>query len=292
MGDEGIEAGPVVVAANWYAFRPGETIRHERVRSQCYLWVVDGRGEVRSAGASVPLRSGMVLTLPWDHDIEYVADSRSPFRLGTVHVVPRHSHTVPVVPRVAHVPEDPLLEDPARSAGPPPPLRVTSPLVGDTASDASRRIADLGRYVVQRYCESSYDESVFRALGELMVAESEALRCGHTATRGIPAAVDVMTDYVRSHLRSPLRVAEIADVGGCSAATAERLFSRHLGSSVAAWVRSARLREAATLLSTTSLRVGEVARAVGFADQLYFSRVFRATYGVPPSAYASSALRP
>ena len=74
--------------------------------------------------------------------------------------------------------------------------------------------------------------------------------------------------------------------------TAERLFARYTGLSVLAWARSQRMERAATLLRTTSLRASEVARMVGFADPLYFSRVFRATYGVPPSTYATGQLRP
>ncbi len=52
------------------------------------------------------------------------------------------------------------------------------------------------------------------------------------------------------------------------------------------------MEEAALLLRTTSLRASEVARTVGYADPLYFSRVFRATFGVPPSRYAKGQLRP
>ncbi len=39
-------------------------------------------------------------------------------------------------------------------------------------------------------------------------------------------------------------------------------------------------------------RVNEVARRVGYSDPLYFSRVFSASYSVPPSRYASGQLRP
>jgi AraC-like DNA-binding protein len=292
MEHKSTEAGPVVVVANWFAFRPAERIRYSRVMSRCFLWVVEGSGEVRSGGARLRLCPGMVLTLPWGHDIEYRADSVSPFRLGTVLVVPEHSHESAVMPTVAHMPEDPLFKDPARSGGAPSDLRAEVPLLGDAASDASRRIAELGRYVVERYTGAPFDEPIFRALGRLMVAEGDALMDSHRDVRRMPAAVHLMTAYVVSHLSVPLRVADVAQAGGCSSATAERLFSRNLGSSIAVWVRGVRMREAATLLRTTSMRVGEVARAVGYEDQLYFSRVFRAAYGMPPSAYAAESRGP
>jgi AraC family transcriptional activator of pobA len=47
--------------------------------------------------------------------------------------------------------------------------------------------------------------------------------------------------------------------------------------------------EAARLLRFTDLGIGEVAYAVGFSDQLYFSRAFKRHFGVAPSAYRDRA---
>ena len=51
------------------------------------------------------------------------------------------------------------------------------------------------------------------------------------------------------------------------------------------FLRSVRLKRAATLLSETSLQVGEIARAVGFSSPRYFSQYFKKMFGVTPSAY-------
>lgn len=294
-------AGPVVVAANWYAFRSREHIVHPHVMSECYLWVLEGAGTIRSRGEDFRMTAGTALRLPWGHDVEYRADRTTPFRLGTVHVVPRHDRGVPVVPLVAHLPGDPLLTDPARSGpggargrsqgevegrGEDPPLQI------DAVTGVARRLADLGRYVVERYADGAFDERVFRALGELLVAEGEQWTRATGAENRVPTSLGLMTAFVVENLRAPLRVTDVAAAGGCSTSTAQRLFARHLGSSVTAWVRSARMQEAAALLRTTGLRVGEVARTVGYEDQLYFSRVFRARFSVPPSEYAADSLRP
>ncbi|MFJ3383736.1 MULTISPECIES: helix-turn-helix transcriptional regulator [unclassified Curtobacterium] len=284
--DEGV--GPVVVAANWYRFRAGERIRHERVLSECWLWVLGGTGRVRSHGVWSTLAAGSVLRLPWDHDVEYRADARSPFRLGTVHVVPRHARGVPVVPAVAHQPGDPLYASTARDGD------SGRPEVSGASSARARRVASLGRYTVERFVEGPWDESTFRALGELFRAESARAESTNPAPRGDggPAALERMTAFVVAHLDVPFRVADVAAAGGCSVSTAGRLFTAHLGTSVSGWVRGARMREAAELLRTSGLRVGEVARAVGFSDQLYFSRVFRATFGEAPSRYGRGQIRP
>lgn len=53
----------------------------------------------------------------------------------------------------------------------------------------------------------------------------------------------------------------------------------------ARYLQRLRLREACRLLVESTLAVGEVAREVGFEDELYFSRRFRKETGMAPSDY-------
>ena len=51
-------------------------------------------------------------------------------------------------------------------------------------------------------------------------------------------------------------------------------------------VRNVRLSEAVNMLKMGDRNIGEIATETGFSDQSYFSKVFSAKYGVPPSEYA------
>lgn len=53
------------------------------------------------------------------------------------------------------------------------------------------------------------------------------------------------------------------------------------------FIRTMRLQRAADLLEQRAGPISEVAYAVGFRDPDYFSRLFRQTYGVPPSEYVA-----
>jgi len=281
--------GPVVVGANWYRFGPGQRIRHDRVDGVTFLWAVQGSGEVRSSGRTFRLDSTSVLRLPWRHDVEYRADPRTPFSIGTLHLLPWHSSSVPVEPRVAHIAGDPLLGVPHRRGKDAPTLPVLRP----ATAPAARELVALATYCVDRFLAApTPPEPVLRALG-VLVAEAGA-RWDDDAASGsvVPAALEMMIEHIRTNLARALPVAEIAASAGCSVATAQRLFSRYTGLSVLAWLRRRRLDEAALLLRTTSLRVNEVARLVGYPDPLYFSRVFAAAHGVPPSRYAVDLLLP
>ncbi|MCB1885358.1 MAG: helix-turn-helix transcriptional regulator [Geminicoccaceae bacterium] len=51
------------------------------------------------------------------------------------------------------------------------------------------------------------------------------------------------------------------------------------------FLKELRLHRATRLLETTDLPVKAVARNVGYDSRSYFSRAFRARYGVDPTAY-------
>ncbi|MGH3378919.1 MAG: helix-turn-helix transcriptional regulator [Actinoallomurus sp.] len=285
---ESLTAGPALVGANWYRFRPEEHIRHGEVASVSFVWPVHGTGVIRSRGETFRLDPTVLLRLPWRHDVDYRADARSPFHVGTIHLVPRHDADEPVEARVAHLADDPLLHSPIRH-GPPVP---ETPVLLSRLTPAGRRLVELGSYAVERFHDGELPTAVLRALGVLL-AEADASRTrAEPRAAGRPVALESMTSFVLENLDRSLAVAEIAAAGGCSVATAERLFARHTGQSVIAWARRRQLEEAALLLRTTGLRVGEVAARVGFPDPLYFSRSFRALFSVPPSRYASEQLRP
>ena len=286
--DDERPAGPVVVWANWYRFRSAEHIRHDLVVSVSFVWVVQGSGIIRTGGQEFRLTAHSLLRLPWRHSVEYWADKRSPFSVGTIHVIPRHDRSVPVVPRTAYTADDPLRDDPYRRG----PEHRQSPLLVSNTSPAARNLVTLGSYSIEKFLAGPFDEQVFRSLGNLILAEDSSLGAGEERAKGTPVILDRMTDYVTANLDRHLSVDDIATAGGCSTVTAERLFARHTGLSVQSWVRGKRMDEAAVLLRTSGLRVNEVARMVGFDDPLYFSRVFRATFSIPPSRYASGELRP
>jgi AraC-like DNA-binding protein len=279
---------PVVVGANRYRFSPGERIVNPHVMSVSFIWVLSGSGEIVAAGRSFPVDSQQVVRLPWHHSVEYRAAERGPFHVGTLHVVPRHARDAPIVPRVAHLRGDPLLQDTARTGDP----GAFLPGISSTRDSAARRIVEFGTIAIERLSEGAFDEEYFRALGRLVLLENSSWADGMSHQTTMPGALELMMTFIRHHIAEPLTVARVAESARCSETTAQRLFARHAGESMQSWIRQVRLREAAALLRTTGLRVSEVAQLVGYSDPLYFSRAFHRAYGVPPSRFAQSVLRP
>lgn len=63
------------------------------------------------------------------------------------------------------------------------------------------------------------------------------------------------------------------------------LFKRECGMLPKQAILDARMRSAAKMLRFTDRPIKEIAGAVGFSDELYFSRAFRARHGISPTGY-------
>jgi len=68
------------------------------------------------------------------------------------------------------------------------------------------------------------------------------------------------------------------------------LFKTITGTPPAKYLKSLRMQQAATLLTTTFLSVKEIVRRVGCSDDSHFVRDFKRIYGMTPSAYRNGAL--
>lgn len=68
------------------------------------------------------------------------------------------------------------------------------------------------------------------------------------------------------------------------------LFKTITGVPPAKYLKSLRMQQAATLLTTTFLSVKEIVRCVGLTDESHFVRDFKRIYGVTPSEFRNGAM--
>lgn len=88
--------------------------------------------------------------------------------------------------------------------------------------------------------------------------------------------------FMSEHLDEALTLARIASVAKLSPSRFSAVFRRETGSAPMAHFQRLRIQKACALLERSNLGVSGVARAVGFEDPLYFSRVFRKATGLAP----------
>lgn len=97
------------------------------------------------------------------------------------------------------------------------------------------------------------------------------------------AAVAAMLDSPEA----PFTVERLAELAGMSRSAFSQHFAQTFGRAPIDFLKELRLRRAAETLRNTDLPVKAVARSVGYASRSYFSRAFKAFYGVDPARFRS-----
>ena len=91
--------------------------------------------------------------------------------------------------------------------------------------------------------------------------------------------------YIRIHFQEPLTLLQLAEQFHVSAPHISRSFKRHLGINFMDYVHLLRTNNAASLLTSTTMSITDIAISVGFDSFRTFSRVFREVYNQTPSEY-------
>lgn len=90
---------------------------------------------------------------------------------------------------------------------------------------------------------------------------------------------------IHQHYRNDLTRDQLAEQLGVSPEHFSRLFKKEKGMSFIDYLLHVRIEKSRELLVLSKSNVHEVAQAVGFQSQYYFSRKFKQLVGVSPSAY-------
>ncbi|MDR2347169.1 MAG: AraC family transcriptional regulator [Bifidobacteriaceae bacterium] len=106
-----------------------------------------------------------------------------------------------------------------------------------------------------------------------------------------PDPVALAVEYLQARAGQSVPVRELADAVGLSPSHLTAIFRRSTGYAVVEYQTRLRLARASQYLTVTDLTVKQVATRVGYSDAFYFSRRFRAVYGLSPSAYRASSRR-
>jgi len=118
-----------------------------------------------------------------------------------------------------------------------------------------------------------------------ILGRARALRRGElSAAQRTPAVIDAMRllDEQGSEALGPRQVARRL---GIAYHTLRERFRIETGSSLQSYATAQRLAQARRLLAMSETTIAEVARACGYGDPAYFTRVFAREQGMPPSQW-------
>ena len=86
-------------------------------------------------------------------------------------------------------------------------------------------------------------------------------------------------------LRCQIGLPQLAELAGVSPASLKKYFSQVYGVPISVYLRTMRMARAKELLSSTALRISDIADAVGYENQGKFGAAFRRETGVTPLEY-------
>lgn len=101
----------------------------------------------------------------------------------------------------------------------------------------------------------------------------------------ISAPIRACIDYINLHIRDKITIKDLSHFTGYSDYYLSHKFKEELGITVNQYVQKEKLAAAKVLLTTEHMNVTQVAEALHFCSQSYFSNLFQKKYGVSPSQY-------
>ena len=97
--------------------------------------------------------------------------------------------------------------------------------------------------------------------------------------------ISQVIEYIAVHYSEPLTLQSVAEYISLNPSYLSRLFKQVIGMTFKEYLTFVRIEEAKRLLSYTDFPIIDIAVAVGFESQSYFSQVFKKTTGIAPNKY-------
>lgn len=91
--------------------------------------------------------------------------------------------------------------------------------------------------------------------------------------------------YCDMHIYDKIAVTEIAENIGISVSQLNRLFKKELGTTIYSYILNCRIEMSKSLLKGTAMSISSISDKLNFADEHYFSNIFKKKVGMPPSEY-------
>lgn len=142
-----------------------------------------------------------------------------------------------------------------------------------------------------------HEDAYLAVLGNALLAQlrhSLSVSTPNEPLRGSRSAlmlVHLAVQHIHTHIDEPLGVASVAAAVGVGVTHFSNTFRQVTGATPHRYILRARIERARELLRMTSLSIGEISEAVGFAGQSHFCTAFRRETGVTPSRYRRSGVR-
>lgn len=245
------------------------TLRLQFLKTHLLLFVASGHGWLTIDGRFVELRQSMLYILRPGQLVEASVQELDNRGLYMLHA------------DIAEAADSDSASDPI-----PERARGRFPIERESITVSPVAIGTLCEHICRQW--SSADALTrFRArisFHELLLALLQDDR--DSRTNDAEQALEEARLYIEAHYREELAIAKLAGVARLSPRHFMRLFKKRYGCSAIDYVAAQRIKQAQLLMqSGRTYRIKDIAKHVGYADELYFRRKFKRISGVTPAAF-------
>ena len=161
-------------------------------------------------------------------------------------------------------------------------LSVNTPVYHAHSKDLREQLMNEMLYIVHHA-----EESPFHLIGHLYLfldylTQSSKLTKPKQSSKMSDYYIKEAINYIEQNFQNNITVEDIAAVCGINRSYFGKIFRNSIGRSPQEFLMNYRMVKATELLKLTSLSIAEIGSAVGYENQLHFSRAFKTIYGVSP----------
>lgn len=144
-------------------------------------------------------------------------------------------------------------------------------------------VLDLNKLFLTKLQKSDSIDSLCHILQEVVETFSDSI-FNHLPSKNNDIIKNAMR-YITEHFNTPLPLEEVASYVHLHPAYFSSLFKNMTGTSFKEYLNKIRIEESKLLLANTDYSILDIAIAVGFEDQSYFSKIFKKYTGITPRQF-------
>ena len=253
------------IAAGFYPDAANHHMARQQHDSHLLIYCTEGKGWLTTANTRFTVSPGQILSLPAGMAHRYGADRDKPWTIYWIHFRGELSEQY---------------GDFAQPFSPVIPIGLQLNLISDFQA----------LFALQKEGYSKRASRHCACLLKQMLSLIALLAERHSPQQGRQIDLGQIQTTMQKHLAAGLDLEALAASTNLSKYHFTRKFKKLTGRSPIQFFIHLKMQQACRLLDTSDASIKQVAAATGYADPYYFSRLFKQTIGLSPSAYRQERL--
>ncbi|MBQ6509378.1 MAG: helix-turn-helix domain-containing protein [Flexilinea sp.] len=165
-------------------------------------------------------------------------------------------------------------------------VKITVQMIARANPDADEK--DIAAQLSSQYdiLAAAGSKAGFRETAGGLIEKALSARQGNSGEIRYHHVINQAEQYVKENFCDPnISLISVANHVCMSAAYFSTVFSQTTGQSFIAYLTAMRMEKAKELLTTTNMKLSDIALEIGYNEPNYFSHVFRKTTGISPKEY-------